>query len=424
MTGRGLLAGVLLLAACRTDVFVPPEPGAVGPDEPILSGAVLDVPAWEPVVRVIDANGEFVEDARVEISNRDYYGIHPELQPFEATRRESFSFWASDPPADRSIHPPFRLEVGSIPGTFDWRESGLVPAPGDTIVVDFRRASHTLDLDYEVLPPWGAPEVVVSSRVSLSVPPLLESDRTMSDTRRVEGLEPGEYPLYFGPQTRELSRIELTWSSRAEGPLVTGAARRLDAIYAIRDVESDVGTGDTFEVDAVMRSFELQIVAGDEPLDAVPVRVSMERNVDETFWSSRGEAIASDVPISFYTFEGEATLTVQRTTDRLHFFERKARIATDDGDTVTVDVGTYRLRARVVDAAGDPIPDVPVRFRRAHGSPWRESIDHTTDATGVVEIRAMDGFYRVEFGVDAENPTGSRILAVREDTEVEFTWDR
>ncbi|HKK72018.1 MAG TPA: hypothetical protein VKA86_12420 [Candidatus Krumholzibacteria bacterium] len=401
LLGSVLLAAAIALAACETDLYVPVDGDVTfGPVNPLGGHA-----AWIPVVRVIEPDGTERTDYEIDVDNRIYFENAPRGRELAKRVTLSSGDVATD---DDAVHPPFVLRLSGDRGPDFHFDLDLTPAPGETLVVDYREPTLRIAVDADVPERWGAPAVTVQARIRSRYSDELDWIRAFRVVLVVETTGDGPAPLILPATADSLldARLEWSWSNDAGD----GSAE-----WYRGQIVSNAGN---VALDPRQRALRLQLVRAGGPIADTRVRFFSRWSDDEerTAWFVREGRVVGGGPAQMIGLADRGIVDVVCLQAGQWFVSQRAYAGDFTRPGVVVhELGEFDLVVEVVDSAGRAVggAEVGVAPAASFATPAR----NVTGAEGRVTYAVGQDFYDVVVSLSGEEtPTRATAYVARDDT--------
>ncbi len=395
-----LLAAAIAFAACEGDLYVPVDDDLTfGPVNPLGGHA-----AWIPAVRVIEADGTERTDYRIEVDNRIYFENAPRGR--ELAKRVTVSS-GDAVTEDDAVHPPFVLRLSHDSGADFHFDLDLTPAPGETLVVDYREPTLRIAVDADVPEVWGEPSMTVEALFESQLADELSWLRAFRVALAVDAVEAGPAPVILPAMagTRLSTRLEWNWSTDAGEGVVEWSRNELlpldgDVVLALRQ-----------------RTLRMQLVRAGGPIGDTRVRFFSGGSDDEaTTWIVRQDLVAGGGPVEVFGLGDDGIVNVVCLQAGQWFVPQRAYTgAFTRPGAIVHELGELDLVVEVVDSAGRAVggAEVGVASAASFATPAR----NVTGADGRVTFAVGQDFYDVVVSLSgAETPKRTTAYVARDDT--------
>ena len=399
LLGSVLLAAAIALAACETDLYVPVDDDVTfGPVNPLGGHA-----AWIPAVRVIEADGTERTDYEIDVDNRIYFENAPRGRELAKRVRLSSGEVATD---DDAVHPPFVLRLSRDRGPDFHFDLDLTPAPGETLVVDYREPTLRIAVDADVPEVWGTPLLTVEARVESRY--AAESDwiRAIRIALVVGTIGEDPAPLILSAMADSLldARLEWSWSSEAGD----GSAHWIRIV----STDSDVVLAPR------QRALRMQLVRAGGAIADTRVHFVSRGSEDEerTAWIVHEDRVAGQGPIEVRGLGDRGGIEVVCRQAGQWFVSQQAYAGDFTRPGLVVhELGEFDFVVEVVDSAGLAVrgAEVGVAPAASFATPAR----NVTGADGRVTFAVGQDFYDVVVSLSgSETPKRTTAYVARDDS--------
>jgi hypothetical protein len=399
--GSVLLAAAIALVACETDLYVPVDDDVTfGPVNPLGGHA-----AWIPAVRVVEADGTERTDYEIDVDNRIYFENAPRGR--ELAKRVTLRP-GDVATADDAVHPPFVLRLSRDRGPGFHFDLDLTPAPGETLVVDYREPTLRIAVDADVPEMWGAPSLSVETRVDSRYADEFDWIRAYGVQLVVDTVGEDPTPLILPATADSLlaARLEWSWSSDAGD----GSAQW----FRDRIVRND---GNVL-LAPHQRVLRMQLVRAGGSIPDTRVRFFSQWADDEEriTWFVREDQFVGGGPDEVIGLADRGIVNVVCLQAGQWFVSQRAYAGDFTRPGVVVhELGEFDLVVEVVDSAARPVrgAEVGVAPAASFATPAR----NVTGVDGRVTFAVGQDFYDVVVSLSgAETPNRATAYVARDDT--------
>lgn len=422
-----VLACVLMLGVgCGSDLYVaePEDDADVGPS---LVERVEALQPWTPAVRFVGTPEQLADVRLFEVSNyrfydRDDFGLRGVLEE----RLDGFNVFAGDVVRE-SIHPPLQITVYGQQSNYPRLiTGGLVPAPGDTLVLDFAAGDVFVDLDVDVPAAWGQTRLQTLFEYRVGVADWFVGDRVYCcDRIDIDGVENGSVPIVLPATVHRVVEWRLNWIG-GDGPAPDFAIPSdIRAVWNQSPQNPNQNEVENPRLELQARPVVLDVRLAGERVDVVPLRVVLETanggDGPDNWFTRYTDPTNADGFVPVHTLSSRTTVRIEPITKAIGVLIERRSFPAAAGDTLVVELGENRVEVRATDEDGEPMVGVELRAVRRAGA---SSNDLYTDANGVAVFHLPDGFY--EFDMYRPSLVGQRSQSyrVRGDQVLVIEWER